>query len=131
MFSYILQPRSGLPTYLQLVHQVKEALRVRRLKPGDQLPTVRQVGEELGISANTVLKAYRELEREGLVKSKPAVGTFVERTLGAESRLNDAVLQRSLQRWMREAERAGLDEESVAALFAVTLRDRRRRGAAS
>jgi len=130
MFSFILQPRSGLPTYLQLVHQVKEALRVRRLKPGDQLPTIREVSESLEISPNTVLKAYRELERERLVSSKPAVGTFIERTLGAETRANDAVLQRSLQRWMREAERAGLDEESVAAMFAVTLRDRRRRGAA-
>jgi GntR family transcriptional regulator len=130
MFSFILQPRSGLPTYLQLVHQVKEALRVRRLKPGDQLPTIREVSELLEISPNTVLKSYRELEREGLVSSKPAVGTFIERTLGAETRANDAVLQRSLQRWMREAERAGLDEESVAALFAVTLRERRRRGAA-
>jgi GntR family transcriptional regulator len=130
MFSFILQPRSGLPSYLQIVHQVKEALRLRRLKPGDQLPTVRQVVDELQISANTVLKAYRELEREGLVSSKPAVGTFIERTLGAESRADNAVLQRSLQRWMREAERAGLDEESVAALFSVTLRERRRRGAA-
>ncbi|HEY8679263.1 MAG TPA: GntR family transcriptional regulator [Candidatus Dormibacteraeota bacterium] len=129
MFSFILQPRSGLPTYLQLVHQVKEALRVRRLKPGDQLPTVREVADQHGISANTVLKAYRELEREGLVSGKRAVGTFVERSLGAASRASDAVLQRSLQRWMREAERAGLDEESVAALFAVTLRDRRRKGA--
>jgi GntR family transcriptional regulator len=130
MFSFILQPRSGLPTYRQLVHQVREALRVGRLKPGDQLPTVRQVVEELEISSNTVLKAYRELEHEGLVSGKPAVGTFVERSLGTSSVANDAVLQRSLQRWMREAERAGLDEESVSALFAVTLRDRRRRGAA-
>ena len=130
MFSFILQPRSGLPTYRQLVHQVREALRVGRLKPGDQLPTVRQVVEELEISSNTVLKAYRELEHEGLVSGKPAVGTFIERSLGTSSRADAAVLQRSLQRWMREAERAGLDEESVSALFAVTLRDRRRRGAA-
>lgn len=130
MFSFILQPRSGLPTYRQLVHQVREALRVGRLKPGDQLPTVRQVVEDLEISSNTVLKAYRELEHEGLVTGKPAVGTFVERSLGTSSRADAAVLQRSLQRWMREAERAGLDEESVSALFAVTLRDRRRRGAA-
>ncbi|HEY8736261.1 MAG TPA: GntR family transcriptional regulator, partial [Candidatus Dormibacteraeota bacterium] len=116
MFSFILQPRSGLPTYRQLVHQVREALRVGRLQPGDQLPTVRQVVEELEISSNTVLKAYRELEHEGLVSGKPAVGTFIERSLGTSSRADAAVLQRSLQRWMREAERAGLDEESVSAL---------------
>ena len=68
---------SGVPTYLQLVHQVEHALRLDYLKLGDQLPKVRDVVAELAINPNTVLKAYRELETKGLAVGRPGQGTFI------------------------------------------------------
>src|SRR6202140_2569435 len=76
-----LDPASGVPTYLQLVHQVEHALRLGYLKPGDQLPKVRDVVASLAINPNTVLKAYRELDTKGLAVGRPGQGTFVEGTL--------------------------------------------------
>ena len=67
---------SGVPTYLQLVHQVEHALRLGYLAPGDQLPKVRDVVAELAINPNTVLKAYKELETKGLAVGRPGQGTF-------------------------------------------------------
>src|SRR5208282_3700914 len=78
---YRLDLASGVPTYLQLVHQVEHALRLGYLVPGDQLPKVRDVVAELAINPNTVLKAYRELETKGLAKGRPGQGTFIEATL--------------------------------------------------
>src|SRR5690606_41255346 len=82
MVEFQLDRGSGVATYLQLVHQVKHALRLGTLRPGDQLPTAREVVEKLAINPNTVLKAYRELEREGLVAGRPGQGTFVQRGIG-------------------------------------------------
>ena len=76
MIAYRLDTRSGLAPYLQLVQQTKDALRLGVLHPGDQLPTVKEVVASIAINPNTVLKAYRELEREGLVEGRPGVGTF-------------------------------------------------------
>ena len=76
-----LDPASGVPTYLQLVHQVEHALRLGYLKPGDQLPKVREAVASLAINPNTVLKAYRELEMKGLAAGRPGQGTFIEATL--------------------------------------------------
>src|SRR4029077_19600857 len=73
-----LDPASGVPTYLQLVRQVEDALLLGYLLPGDQLPTVRDVVADLAINPNTVLKAYRELEHKGLASGRPGQGTFVE-----------------------------------------------------
>lgn len=75
--------RSGVATYLQIVQQTKQALRLGLLEPGDRLPTAREVVEATAINPNTVLKAYRELEREGLVEARRGLGTFVRRTLGS------------------------------------------------
>ena len=66
-----------MATYLQLVQQVHQALQLGLLEPGDQLPTAQQVVAKLAINPNTVLKAYRDLEREGLVRARPGQGTFV------------------------------------------------------
>jgi GntR family transcriptional regulator len=111
-------------TYLQLVHQVKHALRLGSLRPGDRLPTAKEVVAKLTINPNTVLKAYRELEREGLVSARPGVGTFVERSLGGRSTLADhARLRRELVRWVRAGRAAGLDQEDMAALYASVLAD--------
>src|SRR6516164_11578853 len=76
-----LDAASGVPTYLQLVQQVEHALRLGYLKPGDQLPKVRDVVASLAINPNTVLKAYRDLEAKGLAAGRPGQGTFVEATL--------------------------------------------------
>ena len=123
MIEFHLDTRSGVAAYLQIVQQVKQALRLGMLAVGDQLPTVREVVETIAINPNTVLKAYRELEREGLVSSRPGQGTFVLRTLGASSPGDLAALRRSLGRWIASAREAGLDDESVLALFNSTFRE--------
>src|SRR5215470_1939608 len=116
MIEFYLDHRSGVSPYLQLVQQVKQALRLGFLKEGDQLPTMRMVVSRLAINPNTVFKAYRELEHEGLIESRPGQGTFVRKTLANASLASHAALRQSLISWLREAEAAGLDEESITAL---------------
>ena len=118
-----LDQRSGLPVYLQIVQQVKEALRLGLLDVGDQLPTVREVVAQTAINPNTVAKAYRELEHEGLVEATPGRGTFVASTLATPSLRHHEALRRDLLAWLREAQRAGIDEESIRALVSSTLRE--------
>src|SRR6201998_3048844 len=126
-----LDAASGVPTYLQLVQQVEHALRLGYLKPGDQLPKVRDVVASLAINPNTVLKAYRELEVKGLAAGRPGQGTFVQATLSQVALPELATLRRSLSRWLSAADEAGLDEDGVVALFTSALRDfyERRSGA--
>jgi GntR family transcriptional regulator len=124
VIEFELDQRSGLPTYLQLVQQVRQALRLGLLVPGDQLPTAREVVEKLAINPNTVLKAYRELERDGLVAARPGTGTFVQRSLGGQGTAAQPKLQRELARWLDAARAAGLDLEDVEALFRAAVRDR-------
>ena len=118
-----LDPGSGVPTYLQLVQQVEHALRLGYLKPGDQLPRVRDVVAALTINPNTVLKAYKELETKGLAAGRPGQGTFIMATLEQVTLPELAHLRRSLLGWLASAEEAGLDEAGVAALFANVSRD--------
>jgi len=122
MIEFHLDGRSGVSPYQQLVQQVRNALRLDLLREGDQLPTVKDVVAGLAINPNTVLKAYRELEHEGLVAARPGVGTFVTRTLVGASLAAHAPLRRDLERWLAKARRAGLDEESIEALFSTTFR---------
>lgn len=107
---------SGLPAYLQLVRQVREALRLGWLGPGDRLPTVRDVVRSGGVNANTVLKAYRELELSGLVEARQGSGTFVKAGLGSTAPEVMDALRARLAEWVREAREAGLDEEDIDAL---------------
>jgi GntR family transcriptional regulator len=130
MIDFRLDTRSGVATYLQIVHQVRHSLRLGLLRPGDQLPTVKDVVGALAINPNTVLKAYRELEREGLVEGRPGLGTFVLKTLGGPPREKSAALRRSLDRWLRSAFEAGLDADDVIALFQTSLRDTQEEGVA-
>jgi GntR family transcriptional regulator len=125
-----LDATSGVPTYLQLVHQVEQALRLGYLKPGDQLPRVRDVVGSLAINPNTVLKAYKELETKGLTAGRPGQGTFVQATLSQVGLPELTALRRSLSRWLTAADGAGLDENGIVALFTSALRDffERRRG---
>ena len=122
MIAFHLDGRSGVSPYLQLVHQVRRALRLGLLVEGDQLPTVKDVVGELAINPNTVLKAYRELERDGLVAARPGVGTFVTRTLTDSTLAAHGPLRHSLEQWLTKARRAGLDDESIEALFLATFR---------
>jgi DNA-binding transcriptional regulator YhcF (GntR family) len=122
MIEFHLDPRSGVAPYLQIVQQVKEALRLGVLDVGDQLPTVREVVAVLAINPNTVAKAYRDLEREGLVVARQGRGTFITSTLAAPSLEHHDALRRELERWLEAAEEAGLDEESIRALISATLR---------
>src|SRR4051812_7946348 len=108
MIEFHLDARSGVSPYQQLVHQVRHALRLGLLHEGDQLPTVKDVVARLAINPNTVLKAYRELEHEGLVSARPGVGTFVTRTLADDTLAAHGPLRRDLQRWLAKARGAGL-----------------------
>jgi DNA-binding transcriptional regulator YhcF (GntR family) len=122
VIEFHLDGRSGVAPYLQLIHQVRQALRLGLLTQGDQLPTVKDVAAGLAINPNTVLKAYRELEYEGLAAARPGIGTFVTGTLGGLSLAAHGPLRRDLQRWLAKARRAGLDDESIEALFLSTFR---------
>jgi DNA-binding transcriptional regulator YhcF (GntR family) len=122
MIEFHLETRSGVPTYLQLVQQVRQAVRLGILRPGDQLPTVKDVVEQLTINPNTVLRAYRELDLEGLVEGRRGVGTFVASGQAPVPPEDVKALRSSLQRWVDRGRAFGLDDENLMALFADTLR---------
>ncbi|MEH0420352.1 GntR family transcriptional regulator [Streptomyces sp. B21-083] len=113
--------RSGVPAFQQIVQQTKQALRLGVLVPGDRLPTAKEVAEVSTVNPNTTLKAYRELEREGLVEPRPGQGTFVRRTLGRPETGTDSPLYAELVAWMSKAAGAGLEQEDVAALVASAM----------
>jgi len=122
VIDFHLDVRSGVSPYLQLVQQVQRALRLGLLSVGDQLPTVKEVVAKLAINPNTVLKAYRELEHLGLVTPRPGLGTFVSRSLAGDSVAAHGPLRQELLAWLAKAQRAGLDEDSIEALFMTTFR---------
>jgi GntR family transcriptional regulator len=122
MIEFHLDSKSGVPTYLQLVQQVKHALQLGILRPGDQLPTVKEVVGSLTINPNTVLKAYRELDHEGIAEGRRGQGTFVSSDLAPMPPDDLKALRSSLQRWIERARVAGLDDENMVALFADTVR---------
>ncbi|MFD7661723.1 GntR family transcriptional regulator [Streptomyces sp. NPDC059788] len=118
--------RSGVATYLQIVQQVRQALRLGILVEGDRLPTAAQVAATTKVNPNTTLKAYRELEREGLVEPRPGLGTFVSRSLARpeSSAATDALLREELRTWMERARTQGLAREDVQALLNAVLEER-------
>jgi GntR family transcriptional regulator len=121
-----LDPASGVPTYLQLVQQVEQALRIGYLQHGDQLPRVKDVVAGLAINPNTVLKAYRELEHRGLAVGRRGQGTFVAGLPASVVPLREQLaLREGLLEWMRAAGQAGLDEGAMVALFESTLHEHR------
>jgi GntR family transcriptional regulator len=123
-----LDRSSGVPAYRQLVDQVRQALRLGILVPGDQLPTVRDVVRQIAINPNTVHRAYRELEQQGLTEGRPGSGTFVKRSLDAAPGRR-ADLQDALGAWIRSARDAGIDDEGIAALVADAMRTTHEEGA--
>jgi GntR family transcriptional regulator len=129
MISFRLDPKSGVPPYIQVANQVRHALRLGLLDRGDQLPTVKEVVTQLAINANTVLKAYRELEREGLVEGRAGLGTFVLQRPHGPAPATLLSLRRSLDKWIQSAMGSGLDPESIDALFRTGLIDAQSVGA--
>jgi DNA-binding transcriptional regulator YhcF (GntR family) len=122
VIEFHLDGRSGVAPYMQLIQQVRRAMRLGLLSEGDQLPTVKEVVATVAINPNTVLKAYRELEYEGLVAARPGVGTFVTRSLSDGSLAAHGPLRDELRRWLIRARAAGLPEESIEALFMSAFR---------
>src|ERR1700704_6029256 len=121
MIALRLDSKSGVPPYLQIAQQVRQALVAGVLVPGDQLPTVKEVVTQLAINPNTVFKGYRELEREGLVEGRPGAGTFVLRRPPGPPPGTHATLARSLNRWVERARAAGMDDSSIEALMREIL----------
>jgi GntR family transcriptional regulator len=113
--------RSGVPPYQQIVQQVRQALRMGMLTVGDQLPSVREVVTATAINPNTVLKAYRDLEREGLVEARTGHGTFVRARPPGPPPGTHSRLGRGLASWVREARAAGLDDDAIESLLRITL----------
>jgi GntR family transcriptional regulator len=122
MIEFQLDPTSGVATYLQLVQQVHQALRLGMLEPGDQLPTAQQVVARLAINPNTVLKAYRDLEREGLVRARPGMGTFVLRSLPGRDEVTLARFLSEMTGLLRRARRAGLGSDDIEAIYRTGIR---------
>jgi GntR family transcriptional regulator len=122
VIQFHLEARSGVPSYLQLVQQVRQAVRLGILQAGDQLPTVKEVVSTLAINPNTVLRAYRELDLEGLVEGRRGVGTFVASDVEVLPRDDVKKIRTELERWVARARAAGLDDDSMSALFADTVR---------
>jgi GntR family transcriptional regulator len=121
MISFRVDSRSVVPPYLQIVQQVRQALRMGLLDVGDRLPAVREVVAATAVNPNTVLKAYRDLEREGLAEARAGHGTFVRGRPPGPPPGTHSRLGRSLARWVRQAHEAGLDDESIESLLRDTL----------
>jgi GntR family transcriptional regulator len=123
MIEFQLDGTSGVATYLQLVQQVHQALRLGLLQPGDQLPTAQQVVAKLAINPNTVLKAYRDLEREGLVRARPGRGTFITGSLPGIDPAIRARFLSAMTDWLASARSAGLGLDEIEAIYRAALRD--------
>lgn len=123
MIEFHLDPSTGVATYLQLVQQVHQALQLGLLEVGDRLPTAQQVVGALAINPNTVLKAYRDLEREGLVRARPGLGTFVVGGLPRTDPKAQARFHQSMLKWLRDARAAGLTPDEMEAIYRSAFRN--------
>ena len=119
--SFQLSQDSGVPAYLQLAQQVKQAIRMGVLDVGDKLPTVKEVVAEVAVNPNTVMKAYWQLEHEGLVEGRQGVGTFVARRPAGPPPATQHRLARTLERWVQAARDAGLDDDGIESMVRATL----------
>ena len=125
LINFRLDARSGVAPYRQLADQVRQAVSLGLLRPGDKLPPVREVVTQITINPNTVHRAYRELEHEGIVEGRPGLGTFV--TARASSSLSSSdrtMLLQELQNWANRARSAGVDDEGISALFAAVIQSK-------
>ena len=118
-----LDPSGGVPIYLQIVTQVKYQVSAGRLRPGDEMPTIRALAERLVINPNTVARAYRELERAGVVVKNGTVGTFVAGDVRAASGAAMGRLMARVEELLAAADAAGVGPDELCEL----IRERRRR----
>jgi GntR family transcriptional regulator len=127
---FTVNPSSGVPIYLQLMEQVKHAIETGALQPGEQLPATRKVAEVLVMNPNTVAKAYRELEHEGVIEMRKGLGAFVTENGSTSAELIERA-RPALRNAMDEMADLGLHEEQIRRLFEselLRLRQRPRRG---
>jgi GntR family transcriptional regulator len=120
---FTVDPRSGVPLYLQLIEQVKRAVALGTLGPGEQLPTVKALALDLTINPNTVARAYRDLEHDGVIETSPGRGSFVRGDGSAvqSRRAIEDVAQSVLGDAVREAKTLGLSRERAKEVFAAQL----------
>jgi GntR family transcriptional regulator len=120
---FTVDPRSGVPIYLQLIDQVKRLVAMGALKPGEQLPTGKQLALDLTINANTVARAYHDLEREGIIETTPGRGSFVRAngTAAMVRRNLDDVARTALDQAVREGRSLGLEAHDLRGLFDAVL----------
>ncbi len=115
-------PSSGVPIYLQLMEQVKHAIETGALRPGDQLPGIRPLAEELVINPNTVAKAYRDLEHEGVIELRHGAGAFVSGQVRAK-KATDAIRagQTIVSAAVEKLRARGVSDEEIRRLFEAEL----------
>ena len=123
MIRFRVDGRSGVPPYQQIVQQVRQALRMGVLSVGDQLPSVREVVAVTAVNPNTVLKAYRDLEREGLVKGRPGMGTFVIRSLPGTDPAAQQRFLAAMTGLLRSARSAGLGPDDIESIYRTAVRN--------
>lgn len=120
-----LDPRSGIPVYLQLFNQIRRQAVARRLRPGDRLPTVRELAAQLDVNFNTVARAYRLLHRAGLVSAQQGRGTYVLEARGSGD-ANQVTLQALTSQYIAELIRHGYSPDQIAGVVARQLARRGR-----
>ncbi|MER7048477.1 GntR family transcriptional regulator [Streptomyces jumonjinensis] len=123
MMVFRIDRRCGIPTYLQIVRQVEQALRMGVLTVDDRLPTAAQVAADTKVNPNTTLKAYRELERAGLVEVRQGAGTFVTRSLAEPRTGPDSPLRARLTDWMHQARDEGMSGDDVGGLLSTVFEE--------
>jgi GntR family transcriptional regulator len=121
VIDFRIERRSGTAAYAQIVQQTRDALLLGHLRVGDQLPTAREVVAVTGINPNTVLKAYRQLDAEGIVETRAGAGTFVIAVPQRVVDATDSTLVASLRAWLITAKSSGLDRPAIEALTKTTL----------
>jgi GntR family transcriptional regulator len=118
-----VDPRSGVPIYLQIIEQIKRSIALGVLQAGEQLPTVKQLAIDLTVNPNTVARAYRDLEREQVIETAPGRGSFVRANGVTESpRVAAEIAADAFDVAVREAKSVGLEAVNVRGIFEAALR---------
>jgi GntR family transcriptional regulator len=120
MTFFRLNASSGVPLYLQLMEQVKHAVETGALRPGDQLPTIRALAQELVMNSNTVVRAYRELEHEGVVELRHGLGVFISQSVSAKGKLMRQA-QNIVESAVERLQSLGVTEPEIRRLFESAL----------
>ena len=120
MTFFRLNASSGVPLYVQLMEQVKHAVETGALRPGDQLPTIRALAQELVMNSNTVVRAYRELEHEGIVELRHGMGAFISSSVSARGKVMRQA-QNIVESAIERLRSLGVTEEEIRRLFESEL----------